>query len=403
MGNFDRAGIAVVNLDGKGKKLILEHAGMYPRYLPSGHLVYVTKGKLFAVPFDLDRFQTRGSAVAVEEISSNTNIGSAQLDFSLTGILAFRSGRTEELKTIQWLDASGKTTPLWNEAGGYMTPHVSPDGKRLVVQVNQEAGANIWVYDWQRDIRTRLTAGIVASQPIWSADGRFVVFRSATGMSWVRSDGAGSPQPLTQSKTLQLPTAFTPDGRRLIYSELTPGTGAEIRSVVVESGTSELRVGNSELFVKTSSNNVFAAFSSDGRWLAYMDSPAGIYEVYVRAFPGGTGGASAQVQISNSGGTVPVWSSNGHELFYRTEDQRIMVANYTVKGTAFVAEKPRLWAIKRLANVGMAGNLDLAPDGKRFVVLMPSESPEPRESESHLKLMVHFFDLVRRRWATQSK
>jgi hypothetical protein len=134
-----------------------------------------------------------------------------------------------------------------------------------------------------------------------------------------------------------------------------------------------------------------------------MDSPAGIYEVYVRAFPGGTGGASAQVQISNSGGTVPVWSSNGHELFYRTEDQRIMVANYTVKGTAFVAEKPRLWAIKRLANVGMAGNLDLAPDGKRFVVLMPSESPEPRESESHLKLMVHFFDLVRRRWATQSK
>ena len=65
VGNFDRAAIAVVDLKGKGKKIVLEHAGMYPRYVPSGHLIYVTKGKLFAVPFDTDRLDVRGAATSV--------------------------------------------------------------------------------------------------------------------------------------------------------------------------------------------------------------------------------------------------------------------------------------------------------------------------------------------------
>jgi hypothetical protein len=100
---------------------------------------------------------------------------------------------------------------------------------------------------------------------------------------------------------------------------------------------------------------------------------------------------------------MPVWSRNGHELFYRTEDQRIMVANYTVKGGAFVADKPRVWFGKQLANVGLAVNFDLAPDGKRFVVLMPAQSPEPRETQSHVTLVLNFFDEVRRHTATQAK
>jgi serine/threonine-protein kinase len=399
VGNFDRAGIAAVDLSNKQKKTILEHAGMYPRYLPSGHLVYASKGKLFAVPFDLDRLEVRGAPVAWHDISSNTNIGSAQLDFSRTGILAYRSGRTEDLKTIQWLDAEGDTTPLWNEAGSYMTPRFSPDGTRLVVQVNQESGANIWTYDWRRGSKTRLTDGIVASNPTWSSDGRFVVFRSAAGMSWVTADGAGTVHLLTESRALQVPIVFTPDGSRLVYSEMTPGAEPQIRSVALDGKSSELRAGKSESFVKTSSFTVFAGFSPDGKWLAYMDSPGGIYEVYVRAFPGAGGAGTQRWQVSNSGGTMPVWSGNGHELFYRTEDQRIMVVSYTVKGEAFIAEKPRLWAAKKLANVGLSGNLDLAPDGKRFLVLVPVESPEPRESESHITLVVNFFDEVRRRLA----
>jgi serine/threonine-protein kinase len=215
-------------------------------------------------------------------------------------------------------------------------------------------------------------------------------------MVWTRADGAGKPQPLTQSKTLQFPTSFTPDGTRLVFSELTPGGGAEIRTVPVESGSGQLRAGEPQLFLKTSTGNSYAAFSPDGRWLAYADAEAGSYEVYVRAFPD----KGTKVQISNAGGLIPVWSRTARELFYRTEDHRIMVANYTVKGETFVADKPRVWFGKQLlANLGTAPSFDLAPDGKRFVVLMPAESPEPRETQSHVTLVVNFFDEVRRRVA----
>ncbi len=395
--DYDDAGIAVAWLKDHRVKTLIEHAGMYPRYLPSGHLVYVTKGTLFAVPFDLDRLELQGAATPLEEVSSNPNVGSAQLDFSRSGILAYRTGGTEGLRTMQWLDSTGKTVSLGIEPAYYTSPRFSQDGGRLAYVVSQGSSSDVWIYDWRRGIKTRLTNGWNA-YPVWSPDSRFVVFQALGGMFWTRADGAGKPQPLTQSKARQLPASFTPDGTRLVFSEVTPGAGAEIRTVPVESGSGKLRAGEPQSFLKMPAN-AFAAFSPNGRWLAYANTEAGQYEVYVRSFPD----KGAQVQISNAGGVMPVWSRNGHELFYRTEDQRIMVANYTVKGESFVADKPRVWFGKQLANIGLDVNFDLAPDGKRFVVLMPADSSEPRETQSHVKIVTNFFDEVRRRMAAQGK
>jgi hypothetical protein len=100
---------------------------------------------------------------------------------------------------------------------------------------------------------------------------------------------------------------------------------------------------------------------------------------------------------------MPIWSRNGRELFYRTEDQRIMVANYTARGELFLADKPRVWFGKQLANLGLTINFDLAPDGKHFLMLVSAESPEPRETQSHVTLALNFFDEVRRRVAAQGK
>jgi serine/threonine-protein kinase len=282
----------------------------------------------------------------------------------------------------------------------YLYPRLSPDGSRLIYLVSQGSSTDLWLYDSERSSKTRLASGMgVTAYPVWSPDGRFVAFQAAGGIFWTRADGAGKPQPLTQSKAMQLPTSFSPDGRRLVYSEMTSGKGADIRTVPVESGSGQMRAGEPQLFLKASTDNTFAAFSPDGRWLAYSDAEAGQYEVYVRAFPD----RGAKVQISNAGGMMPIWSRNGHELFYRTEDNRIMVANYTVRGESFMAEKPRLWFGKQLANLGVGVNFDLAPDGKRFVVLMPAESPEPREAQNHVTLVVNFFDEVRRRVAAHGK
>jgi serine/threonine-protein kinase len=194
---------------------------------------------------------------------------------------------------------------------------------------------------------------------------------------------------------LQAPSSFSPDGTRLAYTELIPGAAAEVRTVRIENVSGRLRAGEPELFLKTPTFNAYPAFSPDGRWVAYSSAEGGVYEVHVRAFPDdGTRG-----QISNSGGLLPVWSRNGHELFYRTQDQRIMVVNYTTKDGRFVAGKPRLWVGSQLANVGVLGNFDLAPDGKRFVVLMAPEGERPRENRSHIMLALNFFDEVHRRLA----
>ena len=93
---------------------------------------------------------------------------------------------------------------------------------------------------------------------------------------------------------------------------------------------------------------------------------------------------------------MPLWSRNGRELFYRTEDSRIMVATYTVNGNTFVADKPRVWSEQRLANTGVTPNFDLDPNGTRFAVLVTADSPVPPELPSHVTLVMNFFDELRR-------
>jgi serine/threonine-protein kinase len=171
-----------------------------------------------------------------------------------------------------------------------------------------------------------------------------------------------------------------------------PG-GSEIRTVSVENRSGQLHPGEPPVILKTATTNPFPAFSRDRKWLAYDDAEGGGYEVYVRAFPDN---GTPRVQISNAGGVMPMWSQTGHQLFYRTEDQRIMVADYTVKAGDFKAEKPRLWSEMKLAETGLAVNLDLEPNGKRFIALLPAEAAEPRERQSHVMLVTNFFDEVRR-------
>jgi serine/threonine-protein kinase len=124
--DYDEADIAVVSLKDHRRKTVLEHAGMYPRYLSSGHLVYVTKGALYAVPFDPDRWEVQGPVTLLQEVSSNPTIGTAQIDFSRTGTMAYRSGGTELVRTLNWLDGTQKSVALGVEPAVYLFPRFSP-------------------------------------------------------------------------------------------------------------------------------------------------------------------------------------------------------------------------------------------------------------------------------------
>jgi eukaryotic-like serine/threonine-protein kinase len=297
---------------------------------------------------------------------------------------------------VVWLDGTGKAQPLLAKTGLYGRPSLSPDGQRLALEVSDGSGTALWVYDWPRDTMTRvIVTGAVAS-PIWSPDGRYLVFRTVgAGMSVIRADGAGQPQPVTQSKNLQYPYSFTPDGKQLAFVEESSGSGTyDLWTVPLESEGTGLRGGKPVAFLHTPADERAPAISPDGRWMAYASDESGTFQVYVRAFPDPGG----QVQISNSDGTYPMWSRTGHDLLFETLDNHIMVAPYTVKGESFVADKPRVWSAQQLGgSVNFVKNVDLAPDGRRIVALMPVEHADGQKARSHVTFLENFFDDVRRK------
>jgi len=394
LAGLDGATIEVVSLRDSRRKMLVR-GGTYGRYLSSGHLVYIDQGTLFAVPFNLDRLEVHGSPTPIlENVAYDMALGSAQIDFSRTGAVVYRNSKIGTgLVTVQWLDESGNTRPLLPVPENYLSPTLSPDGSRLALTLS----GDLWVYELGRGSMTRLTFGGGYSNPVWTVDGRYILFRvlsqRALGIWWVRADGTGQPQPLTRSNNPQLPWSFTADGKRLAFNEQNPSNVDDIWTVPVETGSSGLRAGKPELFLQAPFHERGPAFSPDGRWIAYQSNESGGYKVYVQAFPSGHG----KRQISDGGGTHPWWSRNGRDLFFQTNGahNQLMVASVQERGDSLLIEPPRVRFDKRIPTFGSAKSYDPAPDGKHVVALMPADTPE--EPHDRVIFLLNFFDELRRR------
>jgi serine/threonine-protein kinase len=388
--NFEESRIDAFLIDQYKRTNIFEHAGMYPRFLPSGHLAYITKGNLYAVPFDATSLRTYGNPVKlVDEVSNDATFGFVRLDVSTNGILLYRKGRSEGLRTVHWMKPTGELLALETNAAAYQCPRVSPDGSKVAWMKNQGSRADIWIRDLPGEKSLKLTdGGDVYTCPVWSPDGQYVVFNSAKGILWTRA-GGGAPLQTLISGDLQFPGSFTLDGK-LVYSQSKRFGGTIFTAQVLGLDSGQLRTDKPQQFLDTKCALSFPAFSPDGTLMAYDDGDSGGYEVYVRKFPD----KGERWQISNHGGIMPVWSGNSHDLFYRTRDGQIMAVAYQLKNAVFKPENPRVWSEKWLANTGLTPNFALAPDG-RFLVLMPAEAPA--SPQSHVTLVVNFFDEVRRR------
>jgi WD40-like Beta Propeller Repeat len=163
-----------------GIKKIVVRGGHYGRYVPSGHLIYMQNGTLFAVPFDLDRLETMGQAVPVlEGVIASSITGGAQLAFSSEGTLVYVSGGGAAAGPIDWMTREGKTLVLRAAKANWANPRFSPDGRKLALEIDDGQQRDIWVYDWARDRLTQLT--VDSSQdsfPVWTPDGRRIVYSS---------------------------------------------------------------------------------------------------------------------------------------------------------------------------------------------------------------------------------
>jgi len=396
--NYTDGQIEVVSFK-TGERKILQSGGAFGRYLPSGHLLYIHQNTLFAVPFDLSRLAVLGAPQPVLEDINMNWLGGADFDFSQTGTLVFVNSKAQPLPySIWWLDSSGQTRALHLTPGLYENPRFSPDGKRLAFEVpTNPARADIWVKDLERQTLSRLThLPGRNNSPLWTLDGNSIVFESshqvAPGIYWIRADGAGEAQRLTDGKTRQVPCSFSPDGKRLAYQQYRVGTfgDTEIWTAPVEGDRNHPRLGIAEPFLQTSFSERHPAFSPDGHWLAYASKESGTYELYVRPFPEPEG----KWQISSGGGDYPIWARSGRKLFFLTPDWRIMFVDYAVAAGSFAAGKPQMWSQKNLEFLGVNYPYDLAPDGKRFaVVVNPGEAADQEQKRTDsVTILLHFFD-----------
>ena len=389
-----------------GDRKTLVQGGYFGRYLATsntgGYLLYLHGGAVFAAPMDLKHRALTGPAVPVlDDVSGHAGNGFADLDVTATGTLVYITGRNTPGQSLFWLDATGDPQPLPAAPAQYAAPRSSPDGTRIAVLVSESSGTNLSVYEWAQNRMTRLTfLKSVGIYPTWTPDGKHLAFPSDSqelsgpGIYWIRADGAGEPQRLAEGQNL-VPYSFSPDGTRLAYFQR-GGANFGIWTLPLDLADAEHpKAGKPETFLKSKSDLRNPAFSPDGRWIAYNSWETGNSEIYVRPFRPSGQSPGGKWQVSTAGGGGPShWSRSGRELLYTDFVGQIRVAPYTAKGDSFALGAPRLWSQKgQLPGL----NLDLMPDGKRFIAVMPTAAATPAAPRTHVTFLLNFADELRRR------
>jgi serine/threonine protein kinase/Tol biopolymer transport system component len=401
----EEANIEVLSFEtGERKKL---ERGYFGRYLPSGHLVFVRQNTLFAAPFDLRHLVlTAAPKPILEDVSGPAYSGARNFDFSQSGTFVYLSGTVGSNYVISLLDSiAAGLQPLHSGAGQYYQPRFSPDGKRLAFTVATGHGMEIWVQDLERGTASRRS--LLPGRnwwPLWTPDGTGIVFSSGNGsrqdMYWVRADGSGEAQPLADDKLQGTPRSFSPDGPVLAFDKANEtSSGKEIWTAPLEGGSEHPHLGAATRFVDAATPVAAAQFSPDGRWLAYVSAELGTTDVFVRPFPGPGG----RWQISTGGGRFPIWSRNGRDLFFLGLDQRIRAVSYKCAGGSFSPGTPRLWSKVQVADLGVNSSYDLAPDGRRFAVILRAEDAGEAKPIPQLTVVVNFFDELRREFQTAAQ
>ena len=407
--NSDPASGTIVfrDLAGGSRKEVIQ-GGRSPRYLASGHLTFVRSGSLFAVPFDLDALQVTGEAVpVVEGLFQTAILGIPNAAIAANGTLVYEpsgTGTTPQAP-LMWLRQTGALLPLRTTPASFTHPRFSPDGRRVAMVIADGRQTDIWVYDWARDILTRVTTDPATDlSPVWTPDGTGIVFGSnrnsaAANLYWQRADGTGGAQRLTTTNIAQLPDSFAPDGRNLIFHAGDPATTRQMLGILaIESVTLEgIKAGETTTLVGGAFLKANARISPDGKWVAYAANDTGTWEIYVQPFPG----AGQRVQVSNGGGNVVMWSPKQKELYFTSAGQgRLMAVAFETKGDAFIPEKPRPWSeavFAATAPFSIYGpSYDIHPDGERFAVTPPAAVADPSGRSGQVLLYFNLFDELRR-------
>ncbi len=348
-----------------------------------------------AVRFDPERLETSGLPVTVIRdvmqaiYAGHTwlSSGAAQVAFSDSGTLVYVPGGVypEPEHSMVRVDRNGEAEPFALPPRGYGYPRLSPDGAQLAHTVARGMSGDVWIYDIVRGVRRRMTTeGVSHEAPVWSHDGKWLAFGSSRhgsvmNLYRIAADGSGEPERLTVSDRDQYTSSWSPEGVLAFVQD-------DENIWVLPSG------GKPRPFLKSRFEELYPAFSPDGKWLAYMSNESGREEVYVRPYPG----PDPATPISSGGGWAPAWSHDGRELFYRGPPSKMMVVSVT-PGQPFVAARSRELFDAPYASMTDTRNYDVDAEGRFVMVTKPVERAE-RVTQMHIVL--NWFEELKQRVPT---
>ena len=329
----------------------------------AGHLAWVQQdGTLLAAAFDAKRLRFTSAPVTLAQRVRLSVGGPPHFHVSRNGALVYVPEMPFELMLV---DRQGKAQPISNLQRRFHSPRFSPDGRRLAVDFTQQGSRDVWTMDLQEQTLSRLTFDDDGHDPVWTPDGRKVAYATARagviGMFLRDADGTGAAESLYVGPTAQTVGAFPPRGDRAIVISTGTASSFDLSTIPLTAG------GAPQAFLSSPFLEAYPAISPDGRWLAYVSDESGQSEVYVRPFPG----PGPKVTVSQNGGSEPVWSRNGRELFYfgfGREGAPLMALGVQTAPSFRVTSRTPLFDVSEYEAGNPHANYDVGPDG-RFVMV----------------------------------
>ena len=347
---------------GSGAVHRLDQSGFSPQWVEAGFVAFgAADGALLALPWDRKHGGPAGPPVTVARDVSQPDGFTSRAAVSASGAIVYSQGGGALRRSLLRVSRSGQVTPVPGEQRVFSNPRISPDGTQLAVGIADVVtlAKDVWVLDLRQQTWSRLTTNGISDRPVWTRDGRRIIYSSNDDLWWIAADGSDHPDSLMVANGSRFGGSVTPDGRAVIFVEAADER-AGIRRLVFDSAPA------TQLLLPGTFSEAAPALSPDGRWLAYQSEETGRAEVYVRPYPG----LGARISISLQGGSEPVWAPDGHELFYRAGDS--LVAAAIAPGTS-----PNELAIAGRRVVFSGGFMhgrrfreyDVMPDGQSFIML----------------------------------
>jgi serine/threonine-protein kinase len=382
--------IAVLNLETGDYRLLIP-GGSHPHYSPTGHIVYGLDGALWAAGFDSSRLELTGDAVPVLEEVMTKATGAVNFALSKSGSLVYvpniyGSGLQ---RNLVWVDREGREERLDAEPGSYRQPQISPDGERIAMTITGVDNSDVWIYHLTRKTLDRLTFdSAVDRSPQWSPDGQHIAFTSlregVRSVSWKKADGTGAVERLLTSSYPISQLSFSPDQKTLVF--VSGGGSSDIHIVSLQ----DEKIA--ETLLATTAREESPDISPDGNWIAYMSDESGLFEIYVRPYPDVEDG---RWLISTEGGIHPVWSRDGHELFYFDPSSNEMMVVPLQTEPSFSHGNPRvLFEYDYFQGGIQIRGYDVFPDGQRF--LMMKADAQTEATSTQLIFVENWFEELKR-------